>query len=84
MTKTERIVKKSFTRHLGSYSQRARGYFEFMLRGHFSRKQMLTNCHNYAFHSVEYDAEKDEYVRKFHKQRAIIGCRLAKKVRRMK
>ena len=84
MTKAERIAKKNSTRYCKSYSRRARWYFDFMHYGHFSREQMMENCHNYYFHNIEYDVEKDECVRYRHKQWAIIACRLAKKIHRMK
>lgn len=84
MTKAERTVKKNVTRHSSSYSQIARLYFKFMCYDHFSREQMMENCHNYYFHNIKYDVKKGECVRKPHKQWAIIACRIAKKIHRMK
>lgn len=84
MTKAERIWNKNTTRYCGSYSQRARRYFELMYYGHFSQEQMIETCRHHYFHNIEYDVEKDKCVRKYHKQWAIIACRLAKKVHRMK
>lgn len=84
MTKAERIAKKNSARYLGSYSRRARWYFNFMCYGHFSREQMVLSCRNFSRHTIEYDVEKDEYVRKFNRQWAIIACRFAKKICRMK
>ena len=45
---------------------------------------MLRTARKYIFHRMEYDIEKDCYIRKYHKQYAIIGCRLAKKIHRGK
>lgn len=84
MTKKERINRKRLARYYGSYSQRARGYFELMYYKHFSQEQMIETCRHYYFYNIEYDVEKDKCVKRYHKQWAIIARRLAKKVHRIK
>lgn len=80
MTKKERINRKRLTRYWGSYSEIARWRYDRLVYEGASKRYMLWVARTYVFHRMEYDIEKDGYVRKYHKQYAIIGYRLAKKI----
>ena len=84
MTKKERINKKRYARYCGSYSEIARERYDFLVYEGASKHCMLWIAHKYVFHRIEYDIEKGYHIDKYHKQYAIIGYRLAKKIHRMK
>ena len=83
-TKKERIGKKCSARYCGSYSKMARWRYDLLVYGGASKIYMRWTARQYVFHRMEYDIEKKHYINKYHKQYAIIGCRLAKKIYRNK
>lgn len=82
MTKKERINRKRLARYWGSYSKIAREKYDFLVHEKASKHCMLWIARKYIFYRIEYDIERGCHVSKYHKQYAIIGCRLAKKIHR--
>lgn len=84
MTKKERINRKRLARYWGSYSEIARERYDLLAYERASKIYMRWIARKYVFHRMEYDIEKGYHVNKYHKQYAIIGRRLAKKIHRGK
>lgn len=82
MTKKERINRKRLARYWGSYSKMARERYNLLVYEGASKHYMLWAARKYFFYKIEYNIEKGYCISKYHKQYAIIGCRLAKKIHR--